>query len=98
MKTQKVNTRFMEGNKDVEGLVFDILVENYGQKSVYEMNIDLDEAIFSNGFINAIENGLIPTLEVKPNFMAKGENEYHHFIINNECFVMYFNNRGQPKP
>jgi len=92
MKTQKINTRFMNGNKDVEGEIFSLLCSEYGTGNVLNSEIDFDNAIYSDNFIFAIESGLIPVLELKPSFEAKKDAEYHHLIINDECFVMYFNN------
>lgn len=93
MKTQRVNTRFMQGNKDVDGIIFDILVEEYGMKAFLESNFDTDNAIYSNGFISAIEKGLIPSLELNSTDSHRYHNEneeYHHVIINDECFNVYF--------
>lgn len=81
----------MEGNKDKEGVIFDLLVSSYGMSSVCNSDIDFDEAIYSNGFINAIERGLIPILDsVEESFKMKKECEYHHLMFNNECYIMYF--------
>lgn len=89
MKTTKVHTRFMDGNKTTE--VFDILSEHYGMNVVCNHKIDYEAAIFSNGFINAIEDGLIPILGSEhESFKQKQDKEYHHFILNDECYVVYF--------
>ena len=92
MKTLKVNTRFMQGNKDLEGVIIDALIENCGHESVLMSDFDFDEAIYSDGFINAIEKGLKPTMNITESFNAKGNEEYHHVIINDTCYVMYFEN------
>ena len=36
MKTSKISTRFMNGNLDVENVIFDILCDNYSKKEVFE--------------------------------------------------------------
>ena len=87
---RKVNTRFMSGNKDNEGVVFNVLMNAYGKGAILS-DIDFDNAIYSNGFVSAIESGLIPELEIIPSFMPKKDKEYHHVIINDECYIMYFN-------
>ena len=91
MKTQRQNTRFMQGNIDVEGVIFDLLVDNYGMNEVCNSIISFDEAIYSDGFISAIENGKVPEMEVVENCKKNMSKEYHHVIYNNECYVMYFN-------
>lgn len=93
MNTIKVNTRFMQGNKDVDCVIFDILVEEYGQEAVLLSDFDTDNAIYSNGFIKAIEAGKIPTLELYNTDSYRFNNaltEYHHVIINDNCYNVYF--------
>lgn len=95
MNTQKINTRFMQGNKDIDGEVFDLLVDEYGMMEVIESNFDTDNAIYSNGFVKAIEEGKIPTLELHntdSHRMFNELEEYHHVIINDECYNVYFKN------
>ena len=91
METRKANTRFMNGNIDVEGVIFDLLVDNYGMSEVCNSIISFDEAIYSDGFILAIENGKIPELGIVENCKKNTSKEYHHVIYNDECYVMYFN-------
>jgi hypothetical protein len=91
MKTRKVNTRFMTGNIDVECVIYDIMANTYGMMVICECGIDFEDAIYSDGFIYAIESGLIPELEIVKNYDKRGDQEYHHLIINDECFRMYFN-------
>ena len=86
MKTYKVQHSHMDSNKDVEGVIFDILVDKYGQKTVCELDIDLDNAYMSNGFVNAINNGLTPML---PGMVSESM-EYHHVICGTECITLYF--------
>lgn len=83
----------MNGNIDLDGVIFDILVDNYGMKTVVFSDFDTDNAIYSDGFIQAINAGKIPTLELKDTdshrFYSELE-EYHHVIINDECYNVYF--------
>ena len=61
MEVQKINTRFMRGNK-TDG-VFDLLADHYGMPEVCSNEIDFCECIYSDGFIRAIEqDNLIPVL------------------------------------
>ncbi len=91
MTTKKVDTRFMRGNIDVDGCIFDMLVNQYGMSEVCNSIISFDEAIYSDGFICAIEEGKVPSLEVVENCKKNTSREYHHVIYNDECYVMYFN-------
>ena len=90
MTTKKVNTRFMQGNKTTE--VFDILANEYGMGAVCSDSIDWCEAIFSDGFILAIENGMIPVLgsEEISGGARKNDEEFHHIVLNKECYKIYF--------
>lgn len=90
MRKQKVS--FMTGNIDVDGLVYGVIENNYSFKEIMESGIDFDNAIYSNGFISAITDGLVPVLELKPTIYSAGalQDEYHHICINDECFKMYF--------
>ena len=91
MKTRNTKTRFMNGNIDVDGEVFDILSSEFGMAAVCECEIDFDDAIYSDGFVHAIENGLVPQIDtISKSFESKKEGEYHHLIYNDECYVIYF--------
>ena len=95
MKIRKTQTRFMIGNIDLEGEILNVLIEEHGQKKVLMSNFDTDNAIYSDGFILAIESGKIPTLELYPTDSNRFYNElkeYHHVIINDECYNVYFKN------
>lgn len=92
MKTKEINTRSMQGLKDVDGEIFNILCSHYSMDEIFESKIADEDAIYSRGFINAIEMGLIPTLEVVSNHALKGDIEYHHFILNDECYCALFTN------
>ena len=93
IKIRKINTQFMSGNIDLDGCIFDILVENYGQQKVLLSDFDTDKAIYSDGFISAIEKGLIPTLDLFDTDSHRFYNElkeYHHVIIGDRCYNVYF--------
>ena len=92
MKTRNTTTRFMNGNIDVDGEIMDILTAEYGMAAVMECEIDFSDAIYSDGFIHAIENDLIPQIDtIAKSFENKKSGEYHHVIYNDECYVIYFN-------
>jgi len=93
MKTIAVPTRFMNAQRDVDGVIVDILVEKYGAKEVLlDTNIDWDAALFSSGFIHAIESGLTPVLSsIKKEEIHIAENfEYHHLLTEDFCYKVYF--------
>ncbi len=91
MKTRKTTTRFMNGNIDVDGEILDILTAEYGMAVAMECEINFDDAIYSDGFVHAIESGLIPQIDtISKSFERKKEGEYHHLIYNDECYVIYF--------
>lgn len=93
MKTRKAHTRFMIGNIDLDGEIFHILINEYGQKKVLLSEFDTDDAIYSDGFISAIEAGKTPTLELHSTDSHRFHNElkeYHHAIINDKCYNVYF--------
>lgn len=86
---KQVSTRFMEGYKGSE--MFDILAENFGMSEICSCGIDFEEAIFSRGFVNAVESGKMPILDsLTESYKMKRNEEYHHIIIDDECYVMYF--------
>ena len=91
MKTRKTETRFMSGNIDLEGEVMDILLENYSREEVYSSMFFEDDIVFSDGFVSAIENGKVPQLDkIYESFEGKIGEEYHHFVLNDKCYVVYF--------
>lgn len=92
MRTRDIQTRFMSGNVDLDGEILDILTEAHGYKEVVFSDFDTDNAIYSNGFIYAIEEGKTPELELHESHeMKQGIREYHHVIINDVCYFVYFN-------
>lgn len=91
MRTRKVKTRFMNANVDVDGDIANLLIAEYGMIEVLNCGIDFDEAFYSDGFIYAIEEGKIPTLNsICESFLGKKHGEYHHLIHEDKCYVMYF--------
>jgi hypothetical protein len=95
MEIRKKQTAFMEGNIDLDGIVYHIFIDTYGHAKFFASGFDTEAAIYSNGFIDAIEDGKIPTLDLLPTDSHRFYNEleeYHHVIINDECFNVYFKN------
>lgn len=93
MRTRKVQTRFMNGNIDIDNVIYDLLIDEYGHGAVYSSDFDTDNAIYSDGFIRAIENGKVPMLKLSPldsKWFYNENEEYHHVIINNECYNVHF--------
>lgn len=93
LNTRNKETRFMNGNIDLDGDILDILIKEHGQREVLFSDFDTDNAIYSNGFISAINAGKIPMLELYPTDSHRFHNEleeYHHVIINDECYNVYF--------
>jgi len=91
ISTRKVNTRFMSGNLDIDGDIFNILVDKYGMKKIVHHIINYNEAIYSDGFIRAMENGKTPILDSEvESYKPKSEGEYHHLIYDDICYVVYF--------
>ena len=91
MKTRKTTTRFMNGNIDVDGEILDILTSEFGMAVIMECEVGFDDAIYSDGFVHAIESGLIPQINtIAKSFENKKMGEYHHVIYNDECYVIYF--------
>lgn len=98
VNTRNKQTRFMNGNIDVDGVIFDILVEEYGMSEVCFSDFDTDNAVYSDGFISAIKEGKVPTLELFPTDSHRFYNEleeYHHVIINEQCYNVYFKTQMQ---
>jgi len=84
LKTKKIQTRFMEGN---------ICDEMYYISD--NLNFDFDNAIYSNGFIAAVKNGLVPDFDTliisNKSSNNKSNQEYHHVIIGDICYIVFFN-------
>lgn len=91
INTRNIQSQFMSGNIDIDGEILNILIDAHGQKNVYLSDFDTDNAIYSDGFISAINSGLVPELELSKSFESKRNQEYHHVIINDECYFVYFN-------
>lgn len=89
METRQINTQFMRANKTDE--VFDMLVDEHGMGIMCNHEIDYNEALFSNGFIYACENGMTPILgSHQDTFENKGDEEYHHMIFDGVCYNVFF--------
>lgn len=74
--------------------IIDLLSENYNIAEIFGCEIDFEEAVYSSGFVNALEEGLVPDLSrIYPSFTPTYYGEYHHLMYNNECYKVYFKNR-----
>lgn len=80
----------MQGNKTSE--VFDLMADHYGMGVVCSDEIDWSEAIFSDGFILAMDSDLMPILGSHEVSLGarKNDTEFHHIIFNDECYKVYF--------
>ena len=89
METTQINTRFMRANRTED--VFDFLAEHYSMAEICADEISYSEALFSNGFIHACENGKMPILGSHDDTSCiKGADEYHHLIYDDKCYVVFF--------
>ena len=91
MRTETTDfaTRFMNGKK-INNII-DILSEDYSMGEIFSCDIDFDEAVFSMGFVAALEEGRMPDLSrIYPSFAPVYDGEYHHLIYNDECYSVYF--------
>lgn len=91
MRTETTNcsTRFMNGKKISN--IIDILSEDYSMCEIFGCGIDFEEAVYSLGFVNALEEGLVPDLSrIYPSFAPVYDGEYHHLVYNDECYEVYF--------
>jgi hypothetical protein len=87
----KVNTRFMDANKDNDGFIANLLADEHGMGVVCNHEFDYFDALFSNGFVRAISDGKMPIIGTEaPNHLPKRNTEYHHVIFGEECYVVYF--------
>jgi hypothetical protein len=88
----KCQKSFMVGNKDIDGLVYDVVSNVYSQREIIQSDIDFENAIYSDGYIKAIKDGLTPILKLHTTIDNNGyvQKEYHHIIIGDECYKMYF--------
>lgn len=92
MRTLKKETRFMVGNIDVDGVIIEIMEETHGKSAVRESAFS-DDTVYSDGFISAIRAGRVPMLELHETTSSRFHNdldEYHHVIIDGECYNVYF--------
>lgn len=87
--TRTIKTRFMKGLICSE--MYNILAYYYSNREIAHHPISFEDAIYSQGFINAVERGLIPEIyEYHEAHLRKQDKEYHHIIDNDTCYVMYF--------
>lgn len=71
--------------------MYNILVDYYSNHEVAHHPIVFEEAIYSQGFVSAVERGLKPEIsQYHEAHLSKSEKEYHHIIFNDTCYVMYF--------
>lgn len=91
LNLRPAKTRFMNGNIDIDGDIFNILIDAHGQRETLLSDFDTDEAIYSDGFISAIKDDKVPELKLHESFLPKKDKEYHHVIISDVCYFVYFN-------
>lgn len=92
METRKIKTRFMIGNLDVNNVIMDLLVDTYGWSVLGQTKWMNDNIIYSDRFIEAINEGKTPELDlIETMGQSKSEQEYHHCIIEDVCYHVYFN-------
>jgi len=89
--TRRIEKRFMQGNLDIFGDIYDEIRSHYENEVFFESIFAKEDIIYSDGFVHAIEMGLFPELEIHESFLAKRDQEYHHLIVNKKCYVAYFN-------
>ena len=92
METRKIKTRFMIGNLDVNNVIMDLMVDTYGWSALGQTKWMNDNIIYSDRFIDAINEGKTPELDlIETMGQSKSEQEYHHCIIEDVCYHVYFN-------
>ena len=84
----------MHGNMDIYGDIYNEIRSHYENEVFFESVFAKEDIIYSDGFVNAISMGLFPELQIHESFLAKRDQEYHHLIINEKCFVAYFNEQN----
>lgn len=93
LDVRKKQTRFMDANVDLDGAIYDMLIEDYGQKAVVLHEFWSQDVLYSNGFIAAVKAGKRPTIELHSTDSHRYFHEleeYHHVIIADECYNVYF--------
>ena len=94
IQVRKVKKDFMIGNIDVDNTIYnDVLLQNYSYTELNDNGWMTDDIIYSDGFISAIERGLIPALKKFDTDSHRFYNEleeYHHAIIDGVCRNIYF--------
>ena len=84
----------MQGNLDAHSDIYNEIRSHYENKVFFESVFAEDDIIYSDGFVHAIEMGLFPELEIHESFLAKRDQEYHHLIVKDKCYVAYFNEQN----
>jgi Ran GTPase-activating protein (RanGAP) involved in mRNA processing and transport len=90
----KINTRFMSGNKIKNFTLWEFT--DMTQIEMMEFPYDLESAIISDNFLKALQENKIPdftTIKESNTFHNANSinQEYHHIIINDICYIVYFN-------
>jgi len=70
--------------------VFEAMEEHYGMAAMCADEFDYEEAAFSAGFIHAVKQGRIPVLGSHLEFHDGRAQEYHHAILGDVCYTIYF--------
>ena len=89
LNTKTAETRLMKGYKCDE--MFDVLADYFSMPEVAHHVIDFSDAIYSDGFILAVENEMIPDItDYEVAGSRSKEQEFHHIIYNDVCYKIYF--------
>ena len=63
MKTREIYIKGSRFYKDLECFIDELLTNEYGYDAVMNCEIDFCDALYSSGFISAIDKGGIPRIE-----------------------------------
>jgi hypothetical protein len=92
MKTIEIYIKGSRFYEDLECFIDELLTNEYGYDAVMNFEIDFCDALYSSGFIFAINEGGIPRIEkIQLSGAALRGGEYHHLYYNDTCYVVYFN-------
>ncbi len=70
--------------------VFEAMEAHYGMAAMCADEFDYEEAAFSAGFIHAVKQGRMPVLGSQVEFHDGRAQEYHHAILGDVCYTIYF--------
>ena len=70
--------------------VFAAMEGHYGMGAMCSDSFDYEEAAFSAGFIHAVKQGRLPILGSEVEFHDGRAQEYHHAILGDTCYTIYF--------